>query len=56
MKITISSINEVIKTVLNFLFFFNKKILHVQKVQKEHKVQKAQKAPKAPKSTKSTKT
>ena len=40
------NINEVIRTVLNFFFFFYKKILHAPK---------AQKALKAPKSTKSTK-
>ena len=41
-----SNINEVIRAVLNFLFFFYKKILHAPK---------AQKALKAPKSTKSNK-
>ena len=40
-----SNINMVIKTVLNFLLFFNEKILHAQKTTK-----------KAPKSIKSTKT
>ena len=39
-----SNINEVIKAVLNFLFFFYEKILH------------ALKAPKAPKALKGTKT
>ena len=38
-----SNINEVINTVLNFLFFYDK-------------ILQAQKAQKAPKSTKSTKT
>ena len=41
-----SNINEVIRAVSNFLFFFYKKILHAQKASKE---------PKAPKSTKSIK-
>ena len=48
---TNSNINEVIRTVLNSLFFFYEKILHAQKAPKstkEHqKEQKAQKAPKA---------
>ena len=45
MKNVRSNINEVIRAVLNFFFFFfNEKILY------------AQKAPKAPKRTKSTKT
>ena len=34
-----SDINEVIKTVLNFLFFYGK-ILHAQKAQKEYKTPK----------------
>ena len=42
-----SNINEVIRAVSNFLFFFYKKILHTQKASKE---------PKAPKKHKSTKT
>ena len=46
-----SNINEVIKTVLNFLLFFYEKILHAPKSTKKHK-----KAQKAPKSTKCTKT
>ena len=46
-----SNINEVIKTVLNFLLFFYQKILHAPKSTKKHK-----KAQKAPKSTKCTKT
>ena len=46
-----SNINEVIKTVLNFLLFFYQKILHAPKSTKKHK-----KAQKAPKSTKTTKT
>ena len=41
-----SNINEVIRAVLNFFFFFYEKILHARKVQK---AQKAQKAPKSPK-------
>ena len=41
-----SNINEVIKTVLNFLFFYEK-ILHAQKSTKKHrKALKAQKAQK----------
>ena len=57
-----SNINEVIRAVLNFFFYFNKKILHTQKAQKAQKAQKTkstkrhQKAPKAPKAQKSTKT
>ena len=47
----LSSMNEVIKTVLNFLLFFYQKILHAPKSTKKHK-----KAQKAPKSTKCTKT
>ena len=46
-----SNINEVIKTVLNFLLFFYQKILHAPKSTKKHK-----KAQKEPKSTKCTKT
>ena len=45
-----SNINEVIKAVLNFLFFFYEKILHALKAQE------ALKAPKAPKALKGTKT
>ena len=45
-----SNINEVIKVVLNFLFFFYEKILHALKAQE------ALKAPKAPKALKDTKT
>ena len=41
-----SNINEVIRAVLNFLFFFYEKILHARKAQL---AQKAQKAPKSPK-------
>ena len=42
-----SNINEVIKTVLNFLLFFYEKILHAQKSTKKHrKALKAQKAQK----------
>ena len=48
-----SNINEVIRPVLNFLFFFHNKILLAQKTQKEFKAlkstkkhQKAQKAQK----------
>ena len=51
------SINEVIKTVLNFLLFFYEKILHTPKSTKKHqKAQKAQKVQKAAKCTKSIKT
>ena len=39
-----SNINEVIRAVLNFLFFFYEKILHAPKSTKKH--QKAQKAQK----------
>ena len=52
-----SNINEVIRAVLNY-FFFYEKILDAQKEHKAQKAQKtqnelkAQKAPKAPKSTK----
>ena len=42
-----SNINEVIKTVLNFLFFFYEKILHALESTKKH--QKHQKAPKSTK-------
>ena len=42
-----SNINEVIKTVLNLLFFFFKKRFHTHK-----KAQKVQKAPKAQKAQK----
>ena len=39
-----SNINEVIRTVLNFLLFFYEKILHAQKSTKKHqKLKKAQK-------------
>ena len=38
-----SNINEVIRTVLNLLFFYGK-ILHAQKAPKAPKAQKAQKA------------
>ena len=48
-----SNINEVIKTVQNFLLFFYEKILHSQKSTKKH--QKHHKAPKAQKAPKSTK-
>ena len=42
-----SNINEVIKTVLNFLLFFYQKILHAPKSTKKHKKhQKAQNAQK----------
>ena len=53
-----TNINEVIRAVLNFLFFYVK-ILHAQKSTKRHKkhkkakkVQKVQKAPKAQKAQK----
>ena len=55
MKITISSINEVIKTVLNFLFFFTKRFCTYKKYKKNtrykrhKKHQKHQKALKAQK-------
>ena len=42
-----SNINEVIKTVLNFLVFFYEKILHALESTKKH--QKHQKAPKSTK-------
>ena len=48
-----SNINEVIKTVLNFLLFFYEKILHAPKSTKKH--QKAQKAPRAQKHQKAQK-
>ena len=48
-----SNINEVIRAVLNSLFY--KKILHAQKAQKAPKAQKALKAQKNTKSTKNTK-
>ena len=35
-----SNINEVIRAVLNFLFFFYEKILHAQNAQKAQKTQK----------------
>ena len=39
-----SNLNEVIRTVLNFLLFFYEKILHAQKSTKKHqKLKKAQK-------------
>ena len=38
-----SNINEVIRSVLNFLFLFHDKILHVQKAQKEYKAPKCTK-------------
>ena len=54
-----SNINEFIKTVLNFLFFFFMIRFYEHKKHKKDKKnsrqQKALKAPKAPKSTKSTK-
>ena len=37
-----SNINEVIRTVLNFFFFFYGKILHALKAPKAQKAQKAQ--------------
>ena len=46
-----SNINEVIRAVLNSLFFY-KKILYAPKAPKAPRAQKAQKAQKAPKSTK----
>ena len=36
-----SNINEVFKTVLNFLLFFCEKILHAPKSTKKHKTQKS---------------
>ena len=51
-RIFSSNINEVIRTILNFLFFFfYEKILHAQKAQKEHKAQKASKSTKKHKNT-----
>ena len=48
-----SNINEFIKTVLNFLFyFFHDKILRAQKAQKGQKEFKATKSTKSTKSTK----
>ena len=38
-----SNINEVFKTVLNFLLFFCEKILHAPKSTKKHKAQKKKK-------------
>ena len=46
-----TNIDEVIKTVLNFLIFFQEKILHAQKAQK-HKKHKKDKKHKSQKSTK----
>ena len=46
-----SNINEVIRAVLNSLFFY-KKILYAPKAPKAPRAQKAQKAQKAPKNTK----
>ena len=48
-----SNINEVVRTVLNFFFFFTKRFYKHQKAPKSTK--KHQKAPKAPKSTKNHK-
>ena len=38
-----SNLNEVIRAVLNFLLFFNDKILQAQKAQKEYKALKSTK-------------
>ena len=46
-----SNINEVIRPVLNFLFFFHDKILHAQKAQKEYKTLKSTKRYKEHKKT-----
>ena len=45
-------VNEVIRTVLNFLFFYEKILC----AQKEQKAQKTPNTPKAPKALKGTKT
>ena len=45
-------VNEVIRTVLNFLFFYEK----ILRAQKEQKAQKTPNTPKAPKALKGTKT
>ena len=50
-----SSINEVIRAVLNFLLFFYEKILHAQKAQKNKKHKKHKMNTKGIKGTKSTK-
>ena len=51
-----SNINEVIRAVLNSLFFFfTERFCTHQKYQKHQKHQKHKKAPKAPKGKKSTK-
>ena len=52
---TISNINEVIRTDLNFLFVFYEKILRGQKEQKAQKAQKTQKEQKAQKAQKEQK-
>ena len=44
-----STVNEVIRAVLNFFFFFNKNISHAPKAQKAKKAPKASKAQKAKK-------
>ena len=47
-----SNINEVFKTVLNFLLFFCEKILHAPKSTKKHKAQKKKKKKKKKNATK----
>ena len=47
-----SNINEVIRAVLNSLFFFYRKTLHAPKVPKASKASKAQKSTKSTKRTK----
>ena len=47
-----SNINEVLRAVLNSLFFFSKKSLHAPKVPKAPKTQKAPKEPKHKNATK----
>ena len=39
-----SNVNEIIRAILNFLFYFYKKISQAQKLQKGHKAQKTKKA------------
>ena len=53
--ITGSNINEVIRAVLNFFFFFTKKFHTHKKHQKAHRAQRVLKAPKSQKAQKITK-
>ena len=43
-KVSSSNVNEVIRAVVNFFFFFYKKILHAQKAQKAPKAQRRNQA------------